>query len=387
TPPIYKEMRQWFKSFPDPRSVDVIQQLGVDFVILHSDAYSPDAWEKILAELPRYWPAVSQVHQVGSDVVLEISPPVCPAGSENIRVTVTPAELDGLPNAARVTYFNPSPAAFMADVRRVSQLKFTNNTAKNFTEPLVTPAGESQSAVVPLAEFQRLANLSGIRSASLGRTILPSTLAAVQTDNLTGPNWQSLGLKFANGPQLTAYAITPESPTVCSLLTVGLKWSGGLPNDSVVVQLLDPFGRPVAEQTSRPWANGETTADIYSLPLPGSLPAGRYGIQVKVVDENGQTRPFLTGQGVEIPGEQIPRLPVVIRPATLPASVREKGEFVAVFKNGIRLREAHLTQRQVARGDWLRFSLTWTAEAEPDTDLTVFTQLIGPDGRVWGQHD
>jgi hypothetical protein len=41
----------------------------------------------------------------------------------------------------------------------------------------------------------------------------------------------------------------------------------------------------------------------------------------------------------------------------------------------------------VAAGDWLRFSLFWQADQPLETDLTVFTQLLGPDGQVWGQWD
>ena len=35
----------------------------------------------------------------------------------------------------------------------------------------------------------------------------------------------------------------------------------------------------------------------------------------------------------------------------------------------------------------LRFALVWQPEQAVDTDLTVFTQLLGPDGQVWGQQD
>ena len=38
-------------------------------------------------------------------------------------------------------------------------------------------------------------------------------------------------------------------------------------------------------------------------------------------------------------------------------------------------------------GAWLRFTLAWQAESPVEADLTVFTQLLGPDGQVWGQWD
>jgi hypothetical protein len=35
----------------------------------------------------------------------------------------------------------------------------------------------------------------------------------------------------------------------------------------------------------------------------------------------------------------------------------------------------------------VRLALHWQATAQPGADYTVFTQLIGPDGQIWGQQD
>jgi hypothetical protein len=42
---------------------------------------------------------------------------------------------------------------------------------------------------------------------------------------------------------------------------------------------------------------------------------------------------------------------------------------------------------QVRPGDALSLTLYWQALAETQSNYTVFTHLLGPDGRVWGQQD
>jgi hypothetical protein len=172
TPPIYDDFRQWFATFPDARSVDVIQQLGIDWVILHSDAYKPDDWQRLLADLPLYLTAFSDIHQLGDSLVLHVAPPACQSQSDQISVTLTPgASLDGLSNTLNVNYYNHGPAAFVADVGQVSHLIFTGGVAKNFTEPLVTPAGQAQSVVVPLEAVAQAADLTGAWLATLKQSI------------------------------------------------------------------------------------------------------------------------------------------------------------------------------------------------------------------------
>lgn len=393
TPPIYKEMRQWFKTFPDARSVDIFQQLGIDRVILHSAAYAPEEWQRLLAALPLYWPAFSQVHQVGEALILRVAPSLCQAEPDQITATLAPAAgPDGLPEAVQVTYHNAGPAAFVADVQRPSFLTFAGQITKNFTEPLVTPAGENQSILSPLPGDQQAQQVTVAWLATLDRTIaLAETSAAAKTPQSLGEEgptpWQPLGLQFADGPQLAAYSLTPEAPTSCGRLKVGLKWSGGQPGDTAIVQLLDPFGRVVGEDRTQPWPEpAPETSEERVLPLPGSLPPGRYGLRIYVRTAEGQERLPVTAEGVTIPTDQIPPLPVVIHPSRLPAtSINQSDQ--PVWGQAIRLVDSQLAQTEAAPGDWLRFTLSWQADQPLASDLTVFTQLLGPDGQVWGQYD
>jgi hypothetical protein len=53
----------------------------------------------------------------------------------------------------------------------------------------------------------------------------------------------------------------------------------------------------------------------------------------------------------------------------------------------IRLVGYDLAPTRLASGDRLSLALHWQAIDQPVADYTVFTQLIGPDGLVWGQKD
>lgn len=393
TPPIYKDFRQWLATFPDARSVDVIQQLGIDLIILHLAAYKPEDGQRLLADLRAYLPAFTQVHQIGEALVLRVGRPDCQAQPDQVRVTMTPAAgLDGLSRAVQVTYHNEGVAAFVADVQRVSHLTFSEGADRNFTEPLVTPAGEAQSILVPLQNERQADIVTGAWLATLDRTA-PATGETSPGSPLSSQSgteqWQPLGLKFADGPELVAYSLSPSTPTACSELVIALKWTGGQAGDTVIVQLLDPFGRVVTEQAVQPWAEaGQEIIDMRALPLVGSLPAGRYGLRVFVRSMEGQERLAITEAGVTIPADQLSPLPLVIHPARLPFLPELEPANQSVLDQAIRFLGSKLSQVEAVKaGDWLRFTLFWQAEQPLKTDLTVFTQLLGPDGRVWGQWD
>ncbi|MBE7470436.1 MAG: hypothetical protein DPW09_03840 [Anaerolineae bacterium] len=393
TPPIYERFRQWFATFPDARSVDVIQQLGIDFIILHTAAYKPEDMQRLLADLRAYLPSFTQAHQIGESLVLRVGRPECRAQPDQIKVSMKPAPgLDGLSRAMRVTYHNEGVAAFVADAQRVSHLTFSGGGGKNFIEPLVTPAGEAESILVPLHNEQQADLVTGAWLATLDRPALltekisPGSPLSSQSGSA---QWQPLSLKFAPGPQLLAYSLQPQTPSPCNKLTLALKWADGQAGDTATVRLLDPFGRLVLEHTARPWAEtGQEIVATQTLPLPGSLPAGRYSLRISVASTEGQERLAVTAAGATIPAEQLPPLPLVIHPArlSLPSGVEPANQ--PVLGEAIRLLGSQLSQAEpVKAGDWLRFTLFWQAEHPIKTNLTVFTQLLGSDGRVWGQWD
>jgi hypothetical protein len=390
TPPIYKEIRAWFNSFPDPRSIDVMQQLGIDLVVLHPESYAAEAWAQLQTDLPLYWPAIEQIQQIDEALVLHLATPPCRPEPDRVDVLLSPAIPEGRPNALLVAYHNQGSAAFVADVQQISQLEFGRGEEKRFTEPLVTPAGESQSVTVLLSEAQQPNDLARVVLRALNRSVsLGSETTAPEAEKWTAePAWHSLGLKFLDGPRLRAYLLEPASPTACGYLTVALDWEAGIAGDRAVLQLLDPFGRIVTQDVAQPWTtDGAPVIDVRTLPLVGSLPAGRYGLRVLVQTADGVERSPVTGEGVTIPSNMVPPLPVINHPADRSISTDDPASAPVRFDESVALIGSRLVQDRVVAGDWLRFSLVWQAEQPVSSELTVFTQLIGPEGQVWGQRD
>jgi hypothetical protein len=60
---------------------------------------------------------------------------------------------------------------------------------------------------------------------------------------------------------------------------------------------------------------------------------------------------------------------------------------VVTLGQEIQLLGYDLPDTQVRQGESIPLALYWEAIAQPSTDYTVFTQLTGPDGMVWGQQD
>ncbi|MDW8072602.1 MAG: hypothetical protein RMK79_14165, partial [Anaerolineae bacterium] len=180
--------------------------------------------------------------------------------------------------------------------------------------------------------------------------------------------------------------LSPEPSRVCGHLVLTLHWQGGAIDDTVVVELRDRFGRVVMQSSTQPWHSGEISrADVHRMPLPGALPAGAHSLRVRLLAANGTDRPVVTASGQVVEAAQLPGLPVVIHPQ-LPTPTLETAP-LGHFANGIALVAVELPETAFRPGDWLRFALFWRAERPPERDVTVFTQLLGPDGRVWGQHD
>jgi hypothetical protein len=197
---------------------------------------------------------------------------------------------------------------------------------------------------------------------------------------------QPIALHFQGGADLAGIALLPDRPHTCGVLEARLHWQSGVPDDTVLVTMVDRFGRTVIESRSQPWrAQADAVIDIHRLALPGALPAGAYGLKLRVQPAGGEYRPAINPQGTVIPPESVPAWPVVIQPAALGGDYPNPP--LATFADGIDLLQAHLAASDAAAGDWLRFTLAWRARQPVQQDVTVFTQLVGPDGRVWGQQD
>jgi len=135
------------------------------------------------------------------------------------------------------------------------------------------------------------------------------------------------------------------------------------------------------------WAPGEVIDQLYQLPISRQTPPGLYTLEFGVYDNTFGDFSFL---------------PVSIANSTEPAKQLNLGRIrimdpdrtkipdhpMAVeLGNQIKLLGYDLTSEQLEFGEPLKLALHWQALSQPNADYTVFTQLVGLDGLVWGQQD
>lgn len=360
-------------SFPDWRGFDLLRHLGVNYLVLHREHYNQAAWANLLALLPGYLPAVKAIHSAGEDLVLELLPPACPATPERIKVSAQ--------DFPTLTLTNPTPATFIANPRQASAVTVAQ-AQRRFLEPLFLLPGQTASLSLPVkstAAWQ-------VKLANLEQTLTPDQVS-VQHSGDTGPvaGWQPVEVLFANQIALQAVALG-ETPQPCHVFEVALRWSTSLNAPATVqITLLDRFGRSVLVSENNLVSNGPAALSQHRLPLAETVPPGLYQLQVRLLTPDGIEIPALDSTGT--PLAAAPALPLVIRPVS-PAHSEPETAALAQLANGLYLLRIDLDQLEPLQpGQWLRFQLLWTAGIIPAQDYTVFTQLIGPDGQVWGQQD
>lgn len=119
------------------------------------------------------------------------------------------------------------------------------------------------------------------------------------------------------------------------------------------------------------WEVGEVVQVVYVLPLQ-DVEAGIYTLRLRVQGVEGELD---LGQ-VSIAGLQRLWEPPPMQTA-----------LSATWGEAIALLGYDLAARHYAPGDELSVTLYWQAQATLPADLKVFVHLIGPDERIWGQHD
>ena len=130
------------------------------------------------------------------------------------------------------------------------------------------------------------------------------------------------------------------------------------------------------------WGPGERVTTLHQLEVPLDLEvAGDPWLRVAIVDpETGVALPVVQGT------PDVAALTVERRehrfeapPPAVPVDVTVGTAF--------RLLGYELDRTTVAPGGMLALTLIWQAEARPDGNYTVFNQLVGGDGQIWGQFD
>jgi methionine-rich copper-binding protein CopC len=281
-PPRRGEIAYEMESFPNERSVALLQALGVDYVLVHSGEFSD--WSALEAA----------IHQT-SDLA-----PVAQWGSD-YAFRVVPRALDASQLSAAV--YLPEPAA----------------PGQNyFAYLIVRNKGERDYAVKPTTLLQIEAEWSSGLGERVDASIpiVTSSVSVVQAQLRAPPQagtyrlhlhvtsgetgeWDLYGDVDVEAGEPAHQVVLPASvklgePLEASLspggtLPVALEWKALNKIDayySASVRLVDSQGNKVAQQDREPvvktllWKPGTTISDRFMVTLPNDLAAGKYSVQV-----------------------------------------------------------------------------------------------------------
>lgn len=258
---------------------------------------------------------------------------------------------------------------------------------------------------IPPGTYKVLVNFyNAARGETLSPPALAETINVIKTTeaDIFPPIYANI--MFEHGIKLLGTEKWPTSVIQGQKLPINILWyfkepiSGKL---TVLLELKDPSGKV------RSQVKGELNADkppiglAISLPLEiqGRLPQGIYQLSLKLFDEEGKPlrwkgeieRRFL---GVSI-GKVLSSGFVYplgkIEVMALPRSFHKpkpSSLFIASLQNIAELVKYDLDPKGTIRPDrTLKLTLYWYAIGEPEVPYTVFTHLVGPDSKIWGQKD
>jgi hypothetical protein len=136
------------------------------------------------------------------------------------------------------------------------------------------------------------------------------------------------------------------------------------------------------------WAPGEFTQDKHILQGDKTLPPGLYTLELRLYDHSQKRFQALPMVDIET-NNLVERNPILghIRIMDSAHGKSPTNSKSVYFGQTIQLLGYDLPDTQISPGETLSLALYWQAIDQPSTDYTVFTQLIGPDGLVWGQQD
>ncbi len=192
---------------------------------------------------------------------------------------------------------------------------------------------------------------------------------------------------LAPGLQLLGYDQLEKIASPGQTIRIGLYWRAtkDLSQDYLLsLQLSDEEGTVWLEQQGRPvdgtyptteWEQGEILRDWHDLALPANIPQGTYQIFVVVLEGERSVRELVLDT-MEVRGRT--------RQFTMP-QIQHPME--ARLGEAVRFLGYDLSSSQVASGETLRLTLYWQAVQEMGISYTVFTHLLDPGQRVWGQLD
>jgi hypothetical protein len=135
------------------------------------------------------------------------------------------------------------------------------------------------------------------------------------------------------------------------------------------------------------WSPGEYVEEVYLLTVAPNAPPGLHSIEFGAYHHVVGEYFFLPVTTIDSPE---PAKHIILgRVRVLDPDHGKPPHHPLVVELGqqIQLLGFDLSSRELSSDEALDLTLHWQAIDQPTADYTVFTQLIGPDGQVWGQQD
>jgi hypothetical protein len=161
-------------------------------------------------------------------------------------------------------------------------------------------------------------------------------------------------------------------------------------------KLLFYIERPITMTTTWRDASGKVVRqDQRPVAIPGVLSPGELFCSIRAcptapvatLPPSDANSPHLYP---DVPGKYTVELALtggVERSRTVAVTVTDTATPAQADGTPIALSNATFASKTVAPGTALNMVLTWTARRPAPEDYTLFAQLVGPDGKVWGQYD
>lgn len=260
---------------------------------------------------------------------------------------------------------------------------------------------------LPPGTYKVVPNLYNSSKGELLSFNIPEALATVKVKKTTkveiSPPVQA-DITFECGLQLLGAEKWPAQVNQGQTLPINLLWYIKEPCSdklTVIIELRDNSGKVRSQAESKLYLPEPFTGirTSLSLEIAGRLPHGIYQLSLRLLDEEGEVvkwegkseKRFLGisigsahSSGYVYPLGKIEVLPI-------PRSFRKPTpaeNLEATIEDTARLIGYALSPEGPYRpGQTIKLTLYWYSLGEPDVSYNVFTHIVGPDGKIWGQKD
>jgi hypothetical protein len=310
-PPQHGQIVYEMDRFPSERSVSLLQALGVQQVVLHTDRYPASRWREMEMALAQSGD-LALAETFGTDRVYAVEQREFSAPEE--RFYLPPLAAAGQPYTAYLITINNGPRSYaLAPVNRVERIVrwertdgqvAGNGDVRVDNLPLVT-SPDGGAAVIPLP--LEAPDQPGTYRLKLGTEGASPDSGPWQAEGTVEVGNQA-GSAFPVPVRLAGWSI-PSTLQPGQPLPVTLAWQALGKIDayySVYVKLIDAQGNTVAGWDGQPgngqtptltWVPGEMVNDVVNLAIPAGTPRGEYTVEVGMYRAEDLARALLLGSG------------------------------------------------------------------------------------------